>query len=561
LVQTLSGLSGEDTGATMFTPPDAADEHTWPLPLGPLLAWHAKYRASDPAVITAEGTLSYAELNAASDEVGAALIRWGVGRGDRIAVLSRNSAQYVAVYYAAAKLGAILIPLNNWHRVADHRAVLDDCDPRIVLCEPASLASVREAAGAAFAARICLMTPASGESCEPDVMWVPRLEALQNEGETLVVPWEVGLDDNHLMLYTSGTTGRPKGMVIPQGRTVSGALMIASGLRIRDDDRFINFFPPFHAGNWDNMVIYHSVGATEVLVPQFEPGEVIAAIERESVTTIDLIPTMLRSLLEHPAMSSERMRSLRMMYYASYDPTGLVDQARQLFGVPGQLEIIQTYGFSESAPWITCNHDTGRHGRPGTVGRPLPHLRVALLDDDGHEVPAGEVGEICVRGPHMSGYWKNPEETEAAFRGGWLHSGDLGVFDRDSFLTIVGRRKDVVRSGGHLVFAREVEMHLLAHPAVAEVAVIGVPDDVYEEAVLAVVVRSPDGPDSLDSELAQELQAFVRRRSAGYNVPRAIEFVSALPRNNLGKLVKEQLRTTYGDVFADRRAAVASDES
>jgi acyl-CoA synthetase (AMP-forming)/AMP-acid ligase II len=533
----------------MFASPDPLDGVGWPMTLGDMIGLHARYRPADLAMIADRRETTYAELDEQSDRAAAALAAWGVGQGDRIAVLSRNSGDYVALYYAVAKLGAILVPLNSWQRPGEHRGVLADAQPSVLFCEPRSRAALEEAALPDYEGRIVMLEPTDDAVGSGDL---PALrDAMAAAGPTPHA--EVGPEIPHLILYTSGTTGRPKGTVIPQGRTTRGAQAIAGALRIVETDRFLNFYPPFHAGNWDNMVIYHAMGAAQVLLPAFDAGDSLRAIEEHQVTVIDVIPSMLQSLLDHPDASAEGTRSLRLMYYAAYDPNDLVQRARSLFGTAGgrELDIVQTYGFSESAPWVTCCQADDLKARPNSVGRPLVGMQLALLDPEGTEVPRGQVGEICVRGPHMTAYWNNPAETEAAFRHGWLHSGDLGVLDDDGFLSIAGRAKDVVRSGGHNIYAREVELHLLEHPVVEEVAVIGVPDAVYEESVLAVVVPGqPVDPASV-GELTAELQQFVRARSAGYNVPKLIEFVETLPRNSMGKLGTDALRAQYGGRYGE----------
>jgi acyl-CoA synthetase (AMP-forming)/AMP-acid ligase II len=284
------------------------------------------------------------------------------------------------------------------------------------------------------------------------------------------------------------------------------------------------------------------LGGSLVVLPAFDADEVLYAIERHRITAVMLVPTMLYALLDHPRLAQVDTSNLAAIYYgaSAISPVRLAEGIERFGSI-----FFQFYGQSE-APMVVCSlsqdeHDPARPGRLSSCGRPSPWLDVALLDDDGQQVAAGDAGEICVRGPIvMNGYWNRPDETATVFRHGWLHTGDIARRDDDGFLTIVDRAKDVIVSGGFNVYAREVEDVIAAHEAVASVAVIGIPDERWGEAVTAVVVRRP-GMDVTDAELI----AVVRERKGGVHAPKSVEFVDALPVSALGKPDKKALRARY----------------
>jgi len=308
---------------------------------------------------------------------------------------------------------------------------------------------------------------------------------------------------------------------------------------------FMNYFPPFHVGNWDHMKVFLVLGGRVILHRQFDAGEVLACLQRERVTVVLGVPTMLHELLNHPSLPDTDLSSVRLLYYGAYDPSGIMQRTAEVFGArEGRIGMAHTFGLTEGGPFVTLCKPDEIFDHWGSVGRAMPGVEVALLDDDGHETPSGP-GEICFKGPMMSGYWDNPEATANAIVDGWLHTGDIGITDAGGFLFIVDRKKDMIRSGGQNVYSKEVEDCLQSHPAVAQAGVIGLPDPVYEEQVCAVVVLKP-GADAT----AEELQAYVKTHLAGYNTPRVVQFRDDLPRNAVGKIQKHLLRDEYGSMFA-----------
>ena len=498
---------------------------------------NGKHRRDDEALVVDGRRLTYGELDGEIDQVVRALAAAGVGQSDRIAVLGKNSLPYFLLYFAAAKTGALLVPLNFWHRAAEHEYTLGDSAPSILFVEPALLGSVD---GVAPELRRVVL-PAGDDAGE----WA---EFLRNGEGTDVPSVDISPDDPHMILYTSGTTGRPKGALLSHRRTVEDALGMTAVLRVRSDDTFVNYFPPFHVGNWDHMKLFLLVGARVVLLREFDAAEVLRLVPEEHVSVILGVPTMLHELLNHPDFDETDKSSIRLVYYGAYDPSGIMRRTAEVFGVlDGTAEMAHTFGLTEAGPFVTLCRANELLDHWGSIGRPIPGVEVELLDESGQPVPVGQPGELCVRGPRMSGYWNNAEATAAALEGDWLHTGDIAVADDEGFLFIVDRKKDMIRSGGQNVYSKEVEDCLGVHDAVAEVGVIGLPDPVYEERVCAIVVLRPGHVP--DETMAEELRRHVRSSLAGYNTPRDIQFVDSLPRTPVGKIQKHVLREQFGSMF------------
>lgn len=488
------------------------------------------------ALVSAGERLTYAEVNRRTNRLAHALLNAGIGQGDRVATLGYNSIDYFCLYFATSKIGAILLPVSFWYRPDEHRHVLDNAEPKLMLFQPRFREVVEESVGDRPVR--CVEMPAAGEA--PGAEWQAFVgDASDEEPDVAVQP-----DWAHMILYTSGTTGRPKGAILSNERSVMDALGMAAALGIRQNDVFANYFPPFHVGNWDHQKLFVLSGATVVLVPQFDPGQVLDLIETERVTVVLTVPTMLNALLTHEKFEPTDKSSVRLLYYGAYDPSGILDRAADAFGArEGRIEMAHCYGLTEAGTFATLCPPHEVFENWGSIGRAIPGVELQLQDEDGNPVPRGEHGEICLRGPQMSGYWRNPEATEEMMRGGWLHTGDVGVMNERGFLWIVDRKKDMIRSGGHNVYSKEVEDAIAQHDAVADVAVIGLDDPVYEEMVCAVVVLRPGHQPGDD--LSADIQSFVRERKAGYNVPKRIEYIDALPKNAVGKIQKHVLRELY----------------
>lgn len=523
--------------------------------LGDIVRVGARHRPNDEALIFASAAVTYGELNQAVNRTAHALAASGVGRGDRVAALGRNSFEYVQLYFALAKLGAMLVPLSFWHRTKELEYTIGDAEPKMVFVEPELTEPIRpviESAGAAFET---VQLPAQDGT---DEQWRAFLARAWSDAEPQV---EIDRRDAHMILYTSGTTGRPKGAVLSHARTVDDAFAMALTMGIKPSDTFLNYFPSFHVANWDHMKLYLLVGARTVVLREFDEDAVLEAIERHRPTIMLGVPTMFHSLLGHPAFEQTDISSVRLIYYGAYDPSDVMQRTAEAFGaVDGSAQLLHTYGLTEAGPFVCACQPEEVFAHWGSIGLPCPGVEVVLLDDDQHEVPVGEPGEICVRGPRMTEYWRKPQETAAALAGDWLHTGDMAVRDAEGYFTIVDRKKDMIRSGGQNVYSKEIEDCLSLHDSVDEVAVIGLPDPIYEERICAVIV--PMAGVEPSDELAEELRAYVRSTLAGYNTPKDVRFVTELPKNAVGKTQKHRLREQFGSMFdADprHRQAVSSD--
>jgi fatty-acyl-CoA synthase len=498
---------------------------------------HARARGGSVALVVDGREYTYRALQDLVETTAGALAARGISRGDRVAVLAKNSLEYVQLYFATASLGAILVPLNFWHRGPEHAYTIGDSEPALWFVE-AGYDDVAQEARAAHPDLPVLRIPGpEGDRADWDAFTAAAVEV------PAVDAVSVNDADAHMILYTSGTTGRPKGAVLSHRRTVDDALAMATVMGAHDRDVFMNYFPPFHVGNWDHMKPFLLVGGTVILLREFDPGVVLDLLPRHRVSVVLGVPTMLHALITHEHFAATDTSSIRLLYYGAYDPSGIMDRTADALGArEGKVRFAHTYGLTEGGPFVTWCPPEDVFARWGSIGRPMPGVDVALLDDEGVEVAAGQAGEICVRGPRMSGYWRNAEASAAALAGGWLHTGDVAVADADGFLTIVDRVKDMIRSGGQNVWSKEVEDCLAHHPGVADAAVIGLPDPVYEERVVAVVVPTGEGSPAL----AEELTAYVRTHLAGYNTPRQVHFLAEFPRTAVGKIQKHVLRERFG---------------
>jgi acyl-CoA synthetase (AMP-forming)/AMP-acid ligase II len=458
----------------------------------------------------------------------------GLAGDDRFAVLSLNSARFEELYHAGFLGAGVVNPLNLRFAPRELVHVLQDSGTKVVFVDPVFAPVIDGVRAEAGIEKVVLMG-------EGDVPHDLGYEDLLGAGSD-VVPPEPDEDDAAILMYTGGTTGLPKGVLLSQRSMMLTLYHIQMTVRLVPDDVFLAQVPMFHAASMGAILGIPVTGARLVTVPFFDPPAVLAAMEKHGATNSIMVPTMLAMTFAHPDYQPARMGSMRRMTYgASPMPRPILDRLRQ---EQPQIELYQGYGMTESAALVSVllPEDHLHEHRLASAGRAVAGTVISIQDGLGQELQPGEVGEVCVRGGQfMDEYWRRPEETIEAFRGGWYHSGDAGYLDAEGFLFLVDRTKDMIVTGGENVYSTEVEQALAAHPAVAQVAVIGIPDDVWGESVHAVVVLKP-GAQATAEDLIQHCRPLI----AGFKVPKSVEFrAEPLPLSGAMKVLKRELRAPY----------------
>ena len=493
------------------------------------------------AVVGGSLRMTYATLADRVHRLAGALGALGLKRGDRVALLDWNSHRYLECYYACAHAGLAFMPLNSRLAPRELRYVLEDSAARVLMFSEPFLPQYEEIGRAApsleHAIGLALPKPLAG---------VLDYETLLDGATPLRAPVATALDETMLIYYTSGTTGEPKGVCLTNGNMVAGAIDPLMFLGIRRDDVMLHAGPLFHlATSWGVWSMPY-VGAVQI-THHFDPKRAIELIARERVTITALPGAILGMVADLPETRQHDISTLRTIVYGgSPTPMGVLKRAAD--ALPPALTHV--YGITELAGYVTAllpeEHvfdgapDALR--RTASAGQAVPLVDVRVVDDDGRDVPMGEVGEIVCGGPKvMAGYWRKPEATAAALKDGWYHTGDMGVLDEHRYLTVVDRKKDMIISGGENVYSVEVESVLSTHPDVLEVAVIGVPDEKWGEAVMAIIVARPGARPT-----AEALASFCRGKIAGYKIPKAVELrAEQLPKTGPGKIAKRVLREPY----------------
>ena len=506
--------------------------------LADLLRRSARRHPARLAVADAAQARTYAELDEDVTRVAGALTARGVRPGDRVAVLSRNSVDYVRTIFGVARAGAVLVPVNFMLGADEIAYVLSHSGAVALIAQDALLPVARDAAKQADGLRLRMVYGT------PDEGWEPFDALLAEDVAEPVVP--IGPDDPAQILYTSGTESRPKGAVLSHAALIAQyASCVIDGGMTRDDVE-LHAMPLFHCAQQHCFLVPDiQLGASSHILPGADPAAVLETIERHGVTKFFAPPTVWISLLRHPDFDRRDLSSLRKGYYgAAIMP---VEVLREIGERLPDVRLWNFYGQTEMAPVAVMLQPEDQIRKAGSAGQAALNVETRVVDADGNDVPPGEIGEIVHRSPHaILGYLDDPEKTAEAFRGGWFHSGDLGVMDEEGYLTVVDRIKDMIKTGGENVASREVEEVVYEHPAVAEVAVVGVRHPSWIEAVVAIVVTKPGV-----TVTEEELRAHVRARLAAFKVPKAVAFVDALPKNPSGKILKRELRERHA-ALADR---------
>jgi len=475
---------------------------------------------------------SFVALDRAATRVARCLLAQGLQPGERVVAYGRNSDGYLLLWLGCARAGLVHVPANFALTATELDYIVKQSGAVALFTQPALRAMADAAGGAILRGTIDVgegATDVLAAAC--DARWDDGPEPGEGVADTDLVQLQ----------YTSGTTGMPKGAMMTHRALLTEYASVAIEMEFRRDDRALAALPLYHTAQMHAFTMPQLlVGAWTLLVEAPQPALVLELIERERISSFFAPPTVWIGLLQHPDCAGRDLSSLRSISYgASIMPVPVLHQLRARLP---EARPFNCYGQSEIAPLATVLRPEEHDARPGSVGRAVLNVETRVVDADMNDVAPGERGEVVHRSPHLClGYWNMPEETARAFEGGWFHSGDVATIDEEGYIAIVDRTKDLINTGGVLVASREVEEALFSHPAVAEVAVIAVPDPKWIEAVAAVVVPREGAP----ADLAAVLLAHARQHLAPYKVPKHVFIAEALPKNTAGKLLKRELRLLY----------------
>ncbi|MEV0108571.1 long-chain-fatty-acid--CoA ligase [Nocardia sp. NPDC050799] len=504
---------------------------------GEQLARHARKIPDIPALRFAGVSRSYRELDERVSRLADALRARGIGPGDRVAVLGLNSMEIVEAFLATNRLGAIGVPINFRLVAGEIAYLLTDSGATAAVVDARFATQLAEARQEAPQLRSCLVIGGSGGEGGEDY------EAALRDADPESAAPVVDERDPAYIMYTSGTTGRPKGAVLTHDNLLLHAFSVALHQGVSGDDRVaLNGAPLFHIAGLSSYLMCLLPGGTFVITPSggFDPAASVELLARERVSSCFFVPAQWQAICALPGIAEYDLSALRQISWGAAPASTTL--LRTMIETFPQASVSTAFGQTECSP-VTCTlrgEDALR--KIGSVGTPILNVEVRIVDDEMNDIAPGEVGEIVYRGPTvMREYWNKPEATAEAFTGGWFHSGDLVRQDEDGYLYVVDRKKDMIISGGENIYCAEVENVLAGHPGVADIALIGVPDPQWGEAPLAVIVPvDPAAPPT-----AADIEAFARTQLAGYKCPREIAVVAELPRNASGKVLKTELRAKY----------------
>ena len=509
-----------------------------------LLFEAAREAPAAPAISFQGVTRSWAEVDSRCRAAATLFAKLGVGAGDRVALLGQNSDVCFESYFSPALIGAMFVPLNCRLSARELRECLDDCTPAVLLADAEFAERARAMKDQCPYIRELVVFGGNGPG--PGALDYERsLAEIIDNGS--LAEFSPSRDDEPILLfYTGGTTGKPKGVMLSNRNVLTNTACSVEDYRMEPGWNFIILGPLFHLAAGARIFSCAALYAHAVVLARFDAGEVLGAIEFHRVDSVTLVPTMAQMLLDHPGYSDHDLSSLKIVTCGAA-PLSLDLQRRLLRALP-DVRQYQTYGMTEASPILTILDSTWhvldgpRAAKLGSVGRPPAHVEIRVVDANNNDQPANCVGEIIARGPNiMVGYWRRPELTAEAMRGGWYHTGDAGYIDEDGFLFLEGRVKDMIVSGGENVYPIEVENVLTEHPAVRECAVIGIPHEIWGEAVHAVVIA-----ESGAGVGEKELISFCKENLAGYKCPLSISFRrEPMPLSSVNKVLKTELRKPF----------------
>jgi O-succinylbenzoate-CoA ligase len=482
---------------------------------------------------------TYAQLNERSNRIANGLLAQGIVPGDRVATLLKNSIEFIETYFAVAKIGAVMVPVN-WRLVASEIAyIMNDSGSRVLVCDSdfdEAVLPLLNGEQGDTSIELCIRRENGAGDAPNNTQDYAAFSAQYPTDEPPVGAWD---DDNLFIMYTSGTTGHPKGVVHSHNGMLWSQLTSMSTSDMRGDDRWLLALPMFHVGCLSPTSLLVHRGATGVIMRDLDVAGMFRCIEQEKVSIFMAVPALMQFMLVAPEREQCDISSVRWIATgAAPVPVSLLHDYEAL-----GIRIFQAYGLTESCgPGTMLLHEDAE-AKIGSCGRPQMHTEINIVNDQGNTIPMGstEAGELLITGRHMmKEYWNNPEATAETLKDGWLHTGDICTWDSEGFVTICDRKKDMIISGGENIYPAELENVLAACPEVSEAAVIGVSSQKWGETPLAIVVPAPGTSPTADS-----LKAYCKENMAGYKVPQLYQLVETLPRNPSGKLLKPQLRKQF----------------
>lgn len=500
--------------------------------VGHILAFAASRFPERIALIFEDKKFSFREFNQRTNQFAQSLLRLGLQKGDKIAVLLYNSNPFVEIYLGTAKAGGVFTPINFRLAAEEILYILDHSDARFFVYGEEFIPVVQSIRSRLT--KIEYFLSAGKEPYGRDLHYETLLAGSGNDDPNIPISEE----DECQLMYTSGTTGRPKGAMITHGNVLWNLFNIILGREEREGEISLVIGPLYHTAALNNhFMIRVALPGTSILIKTFDPKQTMEIIAREKVTVISGAPAMFHHLLALPDIEKYDTRSItKCTTGSSILPEETKVRLLKLF--PNIKGIYDVYGCTEASPCVTVLKAEDSLRKKESVGPPLPFVQVKVVDEMGREIPVGEIGELICKGPNvMKGYYKDAQATRDALKGGWLHTGDLARLDDEGFVYIVGRKKDMIISGGENIYPREIEEVLYRHPKIQEAAVIGVPDPLWGESVKAFVVLKEGAAMS-----AEEVVEYCKSLLASYKKPKSVEFVKELPRNPSGKVLKSLLR-------------------
>ena len=489
---------------------------------------------------------TWKQLDERSNQLANMFLSSRLKKGDRVAILDQNSDHYIEIYFALAKAGIIAVPINYRLSPGEITNLINNAEPEAMVFGADYFALAR-----LLREQLLSVKRYIGVGDPPD--WMEDYEILIKDQPSSEPHVDLHEDEVFSIMYTSGTTGLPKGAMSTHRNYIMNAIAVIIADHSSRDDKNLIVPPLYHAGALFYSTAYMYLGCPQVIMKQFDPKAVLEMVEKEKITVCLLIPTMLNSVLNHPDFDKHDTSSLRRIFYGGGPmPLPILEKAIKLLKNCG---FTQGYGLTETLETnllLAEDHVLGgtpkQQERLKSAGRESATYEVKVVDERGSEVPRGEIGEIWVKGPAViKGFWRNPEETARTIEDGWFKTDDLGKMDEDRYLYIVDRKKDMIISGGENIYAKEIDDVLHSHPAIFEAAAIGVPDKDWGEAVKAVVVLK-SGMTATEQEIIQ----FCKEKLASYKKPKSVDFVSELPKTASGKILKRELREKYWKGYEKR---------